>query len=516
LTGAFLNGVFRGIWNNGLFKSYPKIGLMSNSQWIEGKFDGGRFFGRKSQAQLVGTYSTALIQRFTFSDNNRVSNKLFNSQTGTIELPKYQSWIDVNYVRDAKTTINQTSTNFRLDSYPPFTFSNNQIPSFLTYSITSNNILKSFDNSLAQNLPNVYLQGYVTDDILESTSKFKNFQNTENIYRLGTKYKIYENLIPNDGNFTEPFSNNIGYGLDLTAFFNDGWTFSDFQSLYSYTNSNTLSPSFNVFINNPLIIDSNIPGIDPLSSLENKMRIQTANTLQSVVIQVWTLNYKIQVRFSRIVLNNENVVTIKDRYYLSQVNLERLLLTPAVYPSISGSSTYSTTNFNLLENTNDYQQFGSSQNATSLTKKQFFFNKKNLDLNIEVSSSLLETIGGGSNPIFVAPSPGNAMSVIFNNISFYEVDMIPFFNYFGDELLVDNQINTPWTAIAPVIDYSNADFDFLGNVNLTIDSQTINNQVQYNILSGNVSGNVTSTVPSTGPIVFENEFISQLNTATSQ
>jgi hypothetical protein len=222
------------------------------------------------------------------------------------------------------------------------------------------------------------------------------------------------------------------------------------------------------------------------------------------------------VRFSRIVLNNENVVTIKDRYYLSQVNLERLLLTPAVYPSISGSSTYSTTNFNLLENTNDYQQFGSSQNATSLTKKQFFFNKKNLDLNIEVSSSLLETIGGGSNPIFVAPSPGNAMSVIFNNISFYEVDMIPFFNYFGDELLVDNQINTPWTAIAPVIDYSNADFDFLGNVNLTIDSQTINNQVQYNILSGNVSGNVTSTVPSTGPIVFENEFISQLNTATSQ
>jgi hypothetical protein len=83
---------------------------------------------------------------------------------------------------------------------------------------------------------------------------------------------------------------------------------------------------------------------------------------------------------------------------------------------------------------------------------------------------------------------------VFNNISFYEVDMIPFFNYYGSQSMIDTRIKTPWQAVAPFIDYSDSNFDFIGNINLTIDSESVGNQVAYSIIQGNF-GNITSTVP---------------------
>jgi len=84
-----------------------------------------------------------------------------------------------------------------------------------------------------------------------------------------------------------------------------------------------------------------------------------------------------------------------------------------------------------------------------------------------------------------------SMNLVFNNISFYEVDMIPFFNYVGDSNFIENRIKTPWQAVAPFIDYSNANFDFIGNVNLTIDTDSIANQVNYSVLPGQF-GSVTT------------------------
>ena len=43
LSGGFLNGYFKGIWNYGLFKGYPLITEMYDSHWIDGIFDGGHF-----------------------------------------------------------------------------------------------------------------------------------------------------------------------------------------------------------------------------------------------------------------------------------------------------------------------------------------------------------------------------------------------------------------------------------------------------------------------------------------
>jgi hypothetical protein len=72
--------------------------------------------------------------------------------------------------------------------------------------------------------------------------------------------------------------------------------------------------------------------------------------------------------------------------------------------------------------------------------------------------------------------------------------MIPFFNYFGNIDLIDNRIKTPWFEVAPFIDYSNSNFDFLGNVNLTIDSELINNQTSFTLISvGGISGTIVNT-----------------------
>ena len=47
------------------------------------------------------------------------------------------------------------------------------------------------------------LNGYITRDVLSSTSKFKNLYDlNDGFYQLGYKYKEYDNYIPNDGKFT--------------------------------------------------------------------------------------------------------------------------------------------------------------------------------------------------------------------------------------------------------------------------------------------------------------------------
>jgi hypothetical protein len=53
LSGGFLNGYFRGIWNYGLFKGYPLITEMYDSHWIDGIFDGGHFSTSKYTIQIL-------------------------------------------------------------------------------------------------------------------------------------------------------------------------------------------------------------------------------------------------------------------------------------------------------------------------------------------------------------------------------------------------------------------------------------------------------------------------------
>jgi hypothetical protein len=478
LTGAFLNGVFRGVWNNGLFKSYPRIGVLVHSQWIDGKIDGGRIIS-KTNTLLGFRYNTTVIQKFIFMDNN--------SSNPTLEAPKYTTWADLNFDTQVYTTINKESSVGRLESYPP---QNTQLPGVFTYSVITDDLVNTsvyLNNSNVTQSTN--LQGLITNDVLESDSSFKHVDNSIYKYKLGTKYTIYQNFIPNDGNFLEPFSNNLGYGIDMNEFVNDGWTYSDFSQPF-FATSSSYNPTFSfVTTGSNLSIDSNISSGS--SNLAGQMRVKSANFLSSSVVILWIFgNYLIDFRFIKFVLNNDNIITERNRYFFTKVDVQKLLISTASF-NWNGSSTY-VKNLNLAPNINDYTEYNGN---VPISKTQYFYNKKNLSLNLEVYTRFLTVV---TNTIQTIPGQppilnDNSLDVIFNNISFYEVDMIPFFNYYGTESNIDTRIKTPWFAVAPIIDYTDSNFDFLGNVNLTIDSDLVNNQIDYAIISvGGVNGNVST------------------------
>ncbi|NBP57481.1 hypothetical protein EBU71_13280, partial [bacterium] len=245
LSGAFLNGFFSGVWNNGIIKGFPNISVMSNTHIIEGKIDGGRVISSKVYEPLInGEYQTGLVQKATILDNN-ISGLVNDGNSDSWK--KYLTWMDLNYEP------NSSLTNLRQDSRTLIL--ENLIG--VTYATFINN-----DN----------LKGEVTYDVLESQSFFRDSYSLQGkFYSLGTKYSKYENLVPNEGNFLEPFSNDrvfnsndpnavslrflIDSGLGgfdgLNNFFGDGWTYSETstQNISGYSQSTGSEISSNVNIN---------------------------------------------------------------------------------------------------------------------------------------------------------------------------------------------------------------------------------------------------------------------------
>lgn len=279
LSGGFFNGYFSGVWNNGLFRGLPLLTEMYNTHWIDGYFNGGHFNSSYSNTYnitnlqprqacsngyinltfdtnttfiqgdyilstidqpLLSQYSgvsqviavtstqsvvggvtqsydivtidaiynsqnfynfntvigsairytaTGLIQNFNFYDNNRSQVKSNDSSISSIVF-SYNSWIDVNYDDSRAVTIGR---DFRM--YEPIT----------KKSINRNN-----------------LYGYPTYDILSSVSRFRDSNTLDyKLYKLGTKYRVFNNFIGDNSQFNEPFND-----LDFSQFINAGWTYS--------------------------------------------------------------------------------------------------------------------------------------------------------------------------------------------------------------------------------------------------------------------------------------------------
>ncbi len=279
LSGGFFNGYFSGVWNNGLFRGLPLLTEMYNTHWIDGYFNGGHFNSVYSNTYditnlvprqqctngyinltfttnttfvpgdyilstitqpLVSQYSgtsqviavtstqsvingvtqsydivtidtiynsqnfytftgvigsavrytaTGLIQNFNFYDNNRSQVKSNESGISS-QVFSYNSWIDVNYDDSRAVTIGR---DFRM--YEPIT----------KKSINRNN-----------------LYGYPTYDVLSSASRFRDSNTLDyKLYKLGTKYRVFNNFIGDSSQFNEPFND-----LDFSQFTNAGWTYS--------------------------------------------------------------------------------------------------------------------------------------------------------------------------------------------------------------------------------------------------------------------------------------------------
>ena len=190
LNGAFLNGKFRGIWNNGLFRGYPYITKMVDSQWIDGRFDGGRFRGITHSHITIDNseviYHSGLVQNFNFNDGDTLSSLTHS----------YNSWIDVNY-----------------HTYSAVSINNNMV--------LNNDLLGEYSITEFYSRPTV--------DILGSKSKLRN--NSDfiiNEFSLGHKYKEYVNYFEDIGQFEKYYNSSPTSStmLGMNNLINDGFTWS--------------------------------------------------------------------------------------------------------------------------------------------------------------------------------------------------------------------------------------------------------------------------------------------------
>jgi hypothetical protein len=488
LSGVFLNGYYSGVWNNGLFKGYPYLTEMYNSNWTDGIFDGGHFHSRY---YISGTFSDTLWSNgnvgFTFSQPHNLA------VGDLIEVDKDDKTVNPQY--DTEATVTEVINDLHIVTNIPWGenttsesgtirtklanglvqnmrfFSNNKS------SITSNNSMVSdevfiYDSWMdvnyideyatnigkPQNLLNeisnkVYsennLYGWITEDVLSSNSRFRDsFSMVERDYKLGTKWKLFNDFVGDSSRFEEYFEPNS------LEFLEQGWTFS-LAGTGSATFSRTIDEGIDGIVGEELRIEAIASGgVLDVDNENINLNIPNRNSIRLERSRYTVAEFNlIDADYTSLVykFNQTNIIQKIDELYSKKEPLINFNNINSVIRDFNiGSLTYSiyvpATYLPINQNVNHL--------LTPKKKKiEYFFNKRNLGLTIR---------GGGLDGT-------DKTELIIDDLRFYEVDMIPFFQYLTEQN-VNKSVRVPYQAVAPFIDYTDANFDFLDNVNLGFDS----------------------------------------------
>lgn len=475
LSGAFLNGKFNGIWNNGIFKGNPSNNVMGNTQWIDGTFDGGRFVSNYNNSGTFSVYGSEEMDNISYvviTPSGVDLSKVFLGDEVYIENSSYYNGnsviinIDGDNITIDKTFNNHDSGDIKIlisdGLIQNFEFNDNNLSkSSSIKTISSSSVFKynswidvEYDENSAVNIGrdvktkdpitgkvvsknNLY--GYPTYDILSSTSKFRNSINTNSrLYRLGTKYKKYTDFVGDSSSFNKPFD-----FTNQSNFFDQGWT-------YSYSNGvSGLSFSRTEFdINNQIIegkelhsYSKNIGGV--LDNTNINIENNRYSLVEYDVINIGT--------FSKVGVSgpSDDLITTTSlsdgRNYpivnMSNLNYEGVDNVDMTYLPIFR-------NVNLLDTPNS-------------KKLEYFFNKENFLMDIRGYGNL------DNNSIF---------ELVIDNLKFYEVDMIPFFKYFNYNNIYKG-VQIPLEGTSPFVDYTLNKFPFIESQSIPFDSIDIRNKV---------------------------------------
>jgi hypothetical protein len=442
LNGAFLNGLFKGLWTNGLFKGRPYITRMIDSQWADGRFDGGRFRGLTVSVYLGPSidsetdridYHSALIQNFNFKDNDKFT-------TGYDH--KYSSWIDVNYTTFSTVTIGRDNVTFDEGGLIVASVSYGEVTRTNHYSIP-------------------------TYDVLSSNSSIReNGKSTITSYSLGYKYKEYINYLEDIGDFNEYYNTSSTNPLGYLRFVNDGFTWSEFGS------NKKVAPGTFSFLSNTQ---------DTPFSNENQLEIRTINGF----------HFGQPVFSSTSVLNNTAVDELGRRRY-SYISFDVTLNHIPGNQNSNDSSEYGVIPNDYLGNSYDSNSVNSSVslqltvdkgtsilptgylnilNRPTLNVQEYFYNKRGLNLTTTFF-------------ILNSATPSN---IRISNLKVVETDAVPFF-LLGTESRINTSVQAPWGSSAPFIDYENSDFSVIDSI---VVSETIFQTLENsgsNVTSGGSSG----------------------------
>jgi hypothetical protein len=410
LSGAFLNGYFSGIMLYGLVNGYPKNLLMESTHLVDGVFVGG-------QISDSGT-EKCLIQSLKFSDGSYL-----------VQPDK----LDPNYSTNYKTPLRMLGArNRRYNSWINLTWNQNQ------RSNTYDN-LDYFSEFFDKSIKYLNHTSYTTDNILRTSSIIRNISNTRlSSFSLGKKFSPTTSKIQQSGQFN--YVTNIKSGVPQTSnnsnlleFFSRGWT-------YSYSLNNIFDLQSSTFSSNYNVTDPDF---------SNLLLIETTASASGTGFSSWNFS-------------NNNSAISRERYSLvefevythsgsTKVDFVNFGTSSNKYPRIYLNNKPINNLANLLSTPVDHLSY------TSSVKREYFFNLEKLDFSILAGSDF---DSGWTSP---------SSQIYFSRINFYEIDSIPFFNYYLDSTggdRIDRFMKSPTKAIAPRIDYNLIDFDFIGNVQI--------------------------------------------------
>jgi len=545
LSGAFLNGYFTGIWNYGLFKGYPLITEMFDSHWIDGVFDGGHFNttlysipnftstssdNGKLKLTFTQSHGLAVNDLINIDKNNKSINIEYDGDHYVTSIVSdYQVITDVDYGVDSLLESGKITSDLSKGVLQSVNFKSNNISK-----ITSNTSIESdavfiynswidvtYNNSYASNIgkPQTLLNelskksysennlyGYITNDVLESNSTFRDsFSTTVRKYRLGTKYKIFGNFIGDAGKFEDEFSSIsattsvFSSSESESTFIKYGWTFSRWDNS-SLTFSKTRDLGIQGITGDELkvqtISNGGILDITPLSDIyiENKLEEEIKKlrytkiefdlvTYSNNIAQNSYINYSVGKYTKSIQVHRPysyKLPTINAFLYEPHIHFNNLNYVNRAANSLGFTATasisYPATYLPIYKNINHIT-------TKKKRKVEYFYNKRNLAMHFYGISAYLS----------------DTAEYVIDNLHFYEVDMIPFFQYFTDDN-INRSVQVPYQGISPFIDYSNASFNFIDNISIGLDSiqtqnsNTIISGVGVGIGTGAASGNIASSI----------------------
>ena len=508
-NGLFFNGIFNGVWNNGLVSGYPYLTKFEKTHWLNGSFNGGHFKSDKEEYNFIDTYywegfvgltfgatahgfnegdiievdkdnkdinsyydglkkvtkvvddyliivdapwgenttgesgkiksqSTSLIQNLQF-DSLNVSKKTSKDTQNLSEIWKYNSWMDLNWNSESSTNINTDRTYF-----------NNNPSNF-------NEIFINNKFGLGEYAP-LNLWGLTTDDVLYSQSKFRNINNTliKN-YELGTKYKIYDDYIDDSSNFDNTFGVSSEYG-GLSNFISDGWTF----SYYSFTAFNGLpdtSPNIYRTIDGTFKYEGSSNDIGLF--LLNNEKINISKSRYSVIDMDYISGPENILSYSA-----SGEVQNYDFHYIDLFNFPTFNTVDSNSVAWSDIDAFPQQLDGLYDN---FLIYSKGINYKKGKIKEFFYNRTSLNLGL-FSAGIITN----SDNSFLGPGiASQSYHFELDNIKFYQVDMIPFFNYTNEDY-INKDIQVPYSGISPFFDFKDDKVNFLENISFSLQGTILN------------------------------------------
>lgn len=478
--------------------------------------------------------STGLIQKVTFNSNN-ISNTTSKQTYNNSSIFTYNSWMDVIYSNNSAVNIGKPDTNYLLN--PPSKnfvspksknyYCENNLYGYPTFDILESN--SSFRDSYSP-LVRQYRLGVkykIYRNLIGDSGLFEDYFNDNLEFEklgwditqnsdLGNYYYNYYDIFPSDGNKTSfasyTYSVTPSFVVGQKVFIEstnypkvaENWQFSDNTITIPTTNDDFKQITKISSITYSKVYDGNERwiihtyldwGSEPKESgginepgKISEVNVEFKKTTQDDGFEGNEL--KVEAYYKGGVLNlstpekyvpNRDLSEIdKSRYTIVEFNL---LTYSNVYRDDNLNYSYSPNEsmFNFLPKihfNNINSKYVNSTDVifsylpiyknidhlltTNSKKIEYFYNKKSLSMYFRGEYSLNNA------------DKSKISTYIIDNLSFYEVDMIPFFQYFTDSN-INKSIQVPYQAISPYIDYKNELDNFIDQLKIGLDSISVVN-----------------------------------------